>query len=160
MSKIVVRIPEPKDEYDPSTQRQINRTLSNVIDQLNSTYQQSVKDDQQQQAWFLGQMANRYKNSKVDLTTTNLTTLYTVPAETVSIVKSFLVSNDDASNACEITVTLVNSGGTIFSLFKQKDIAAKTTTELLTQPLVCDESEVIKVQAENANDLHVVLSYL
>ena len=109
MSKIVVRIPEPKDEYDPSTQRQINRTLSNAIDQLNSTYQQSVKDDQQQQAWFLGQMANRYKNSKVDLTTTNLTTLYTVPAETVSIVKSFLVSNDDASNACEITVTLVNS---------------------------------------------------
>jgi hypothetical protein len=90
-------------------------------------------------------MANRYKNSKVDLTTTNLTTLYTVPAETVSIVKSFLVSNDDASNACEITVTLVNSGGTIFSLFKQKDIAAKTTTELLTQPLVCDESEIIKV---------------
>ncbi len=54
MSKIVVRIPEPKDEYDPSTQRQINRTLSNVIDQLNSTYQQSVRDDQQQQAWFLG----------------------------------------------------------------------------------------------------------
>ena len=54
MSKIVVRIPEPKDEYDPSTQRQINRTLSNVIDQLNSTYQQSVKDDAQQQTWFLG----------------------------------------------------------------------------------------------------------
>ena len=54
MSKIVVRIPEPKDEYDTSTQRQIYRTLSNVIDQLNSTYQQSVKDDQQQQSWFLG----------------------------------------------------------------------------------------------------------
>tara|TARA_R100001591_G_C4214560_1_gene147372 strand:- start:135 stop:299 length:165 start_codon:yes stop_codon:yes gene_type:complete len=54
MSKIVVRIPEPKEDYDVSTQRQINRTLSNVIDQLNSTYQQSVKDDQQQQAWFLG----------------------------------------------------------------------------------------------------------
>jgi hypothetical protein len=45
-------------------------------------------------------------------------------------------------------------------LFKQKDIAAKTTTELLTQPLVAEESEVIKVQAENANDLHVVLSVL
>ena len=54
MSKIVVRIPDQKHQYDPSTQRQINRTLSNVIDQLNSTYQQSVKDDQQQQSWFLG----------------------------------------------------------------------------------------------------------
>ena len=105
-------------------------------------------------------MANNFLNKKVDLTTTDLTVLYTVPAETTGLIKSILVSNDDASNACEITVTLVNSGGTIFSLFKQKDIAAKTTTELLTQPLVCDESEIIKVQAENANYLHVVLSYL
>jgi len=105
-------------------------------------------------------MANSFLNKKVDLTTNNLTVLYTVPAETTGLIKSILVSNDDASNACEITVTLVNSGGTIFSLFKQKDIAAKTTTELLTQPLVAEESEVIKVQAENANDLHVVLSVL
>ena len=105
-------------------------------------------------------MANNFLNKKVDLTTTDLTALYTVPAETTGLIKSILVSNDDASNACEITVTLVNSGGTIFSLFKQKDIAAKTTTELLTQPLVAEESEVIKVQAENANDLHVVLSVL
>ena len=105
-------------------------------------------------------MANNFLNKKVDLTTTDLTVLYTVPAEPTGLVKSILVSNDDASNACEITVTLVNSGGTIFSLFKQKDIAAKTTTELLTQPLVAEESEVIKVQAENANDLHVVLSVL
>ena len=45
-------------------------------------------------------MAHTYKNSKVDLTTTNDTVLYTSPAATVSIVKSILVSNDDASNAC------------------------------------------------------------
>ena len=61
-----------------------------------------------------------------------------MPAETQSIVKSFLVSNDDASNACEITVTLVNTGNTIFSLFKQKDISAKTTTRAVDQPLVCE----------------------
>ena len=54
MSKIVVRIPEPKDEYDQSTQRQINGSIANIIQQLNTTYQQSVKDDQQQQTWFLG----------------------------------------------------------------------------------------------------------
>ena len=105
-------------------------------------------------------MANRYKNVKVDLTSTDATSLYTVPAETVSVVKSFLVSNDDASNACELTVTLTNAAGAVFSLFKQKDVAAKTTTELLTQPLIVYESEIIKVTAENANDLHVILSFL
>jgi len=54
MSKIIVDIPEPKDKYDTSTQRQINRSIATVIQQLNTTYQQSVKDDQQQQTWFLG----------------------------------------------------------------------------------------------------------
>ena len=54
MSKIVVRIPEPKEDYDTSTQRQINSSIANIIQQLNTTYQQSVKDDQQQQTWFLG----------------------------------------------------------------------------------------------------------
>jgi|TARA_R100000908_G_C3730244_1_gene129881 hypothetical protein len=54
MTKIIVDIPEPKQEYDTSTQRQINNSISNLIQQLNSTYQQSVKDDQQQQTWFLG----------------------------------------------------------------------------------------------------------
>ena len=105
-------------------------------------------------------MAHTYKNSKVDLTTTNDTVLYTSPAATVSIDKSILVSNDVASNACEITVTLLNTGNDVFSLFKQKDIAAKTPTELLTNPLVMNTDEELKIQAENANDLHVICSYL
>jgi|TARA_R110002012_G_scaffold320739_1_gene545282 hypothetical protein len=105
-------------------------------------------------------MAHTYKNSKVDLSSTNDTVLYTVPAATTSIVKSILVSNDDASNACEITVTLLNTSNTVFSLYKQKDIAAKTTTELLTNPLIMNTDEELKVQAENADDLHVVCSYL
>ena len=54
MTKIIVDIPEPKEDYDTSTQRQINRSISTLIQQLNTTYQQSVKDYQQQQTWFLG----------------------------------------------------------------------------------------------------------
>jgi len=105
-------------------------------------------------------LADLFLNKKVDLTTTNNTSLYTVPVSTTALVKSILVSNDDASNACEITVTLLNTDDTVFSLFKQTDVSAKTTVELLTHPLVMNEDEEIKVQAENANDLHVVLSAL
>ena len=39
-------------------------------------------------------MANSFINKKVDLTTTDLTTLYTVPAARTAVVKSLLVSND------------------------------------------------------------------
>jgi len=105
-------------------------------------------------------LADLFLNKKVDLTTTDNTSLYTVPVSATALVKSILVSNDDASNACEITVTLLNTDDTVFSLFKQTDVSAKTTVELLTHPLVMNEDEEIKVQAENANDLHVVLSAL
>ena len=54
MSKIVVRIPEPKQEYDVSTQKQINRSLQSVIDQLNSTYLQRLKEESEQYTWFKG----------------------------------------------------------------------------------------------------------
>ena len=105
-------------------------------------------------------MADLFLNKKVDLTSTDNTSLYTVPTSTVTVVRSILVSNDDASNACEITVTLLNSSNTVFSLFKQKDVSAKTTVELLTNTLVLNEDEELKVQAENADDLHVVMSAL
>ena len=42
-------------------------------------------------------MANNYLSKKIDLTTTDVTTLYTVPAETTGIIKSIIVSNDSAS---------------------------------------------------------------
>ena len=45
MSKIVVRLPEPRKEYTEDNQRQINRAISSVIEQLNSTYMQPDKDD-------------------------------------------------------------------------------------------------------------------
>ena len=53
MTKIVVRIPEPKDEYDVSTQKQINRSLSGIIEQLNSTFLDELKQEQERFSWFL-----------------------------------------------------------------------------------------------------------
>ncbi len=104
-------------------------------------------------------MANSFKNKKVDLTTTDLTTLYTVPSATTTVVKSLLVT-EDAGSGSTITVTLVDSSDNIFNLFKDKAIASKATTELLTNPLVMEESEILKVQAADANELHVIASIL
>ena len=104
-------------------------------------------------------MANSFKNKKVDLTTTDLTTLYTVPSATTTVIKSILVS-EDAGSGTTITVTLVDSSGAVFSLFKTKTISGNATTELLSQPLVMEESEILKVQAGDANELHVIASIL
>jgi len=104
-------------------------------------------------------MPNNYKNAKVDLTTTNVTVLYTCPAATTSLVKSILAS-EDSGNADTITVTITDADAAVFSLFKVKAVAANTTVELLTAPLVVQESEILKVTAATANRLHVVASFL
>ena len=104
-------------------------------------------------------MANSFVNKKVDLTSTSATTIYTVPSATTAVIKSILVS-EDSGNADTITVTITDTASAIFSLFKTKSISANGTTELLTGPLVVEESEVVKVTAATANRLHVVLSAL
>ena len=104
-------------------------------------------------------MANSFVNAKVDLTTTDNTTLYTTPSANVALVKSLLVANDSGSS-CNIDVTLTDASSNVFSLFKTKTISGNATTELLSQPLVMEESEVLKVQAADANELHVIASIL
>ena len=104
-------------------------------------------------------MANTFVNKKADLTSTSATTLYTVPTATTAVIKSILVS-EDSGNADTITVTITDTDDAVFSLFKTKAISANATSELLSQPLVIAESEIVKVHADAANRLHVVLSAL
>ena len=104
-------------------------------------------------------MANTFVNKKADLTSTSATTIYTVPSATTAVIKSILIS-EDSGNADTITVTITDTSDAVFSLFKTKAISANATTELLSAPLVLQESEVLKVTAATANRLHVVLSAL
>ena len=103
-------------------------------------------------------MANIYTNAKADFTDTSNTTVYTSPAATTSIIKSILVS-EDCGNADTITVTLT-SGASVFNLFKTKAVGSNTTIELLSQPLIIQENEILKAQAATGNRLHMVISVL
>jgi hypothetical protein len=104
-------------------------------------------------------VANIYTNVKADLTTSGNTSIFTVPAATTAIIKSFIVSNDSGS-ADTIEIQIVDTSDGIFNLFKSQNIAANTTVDLLTNPLILTENEQIKVQATTADRLHVILSML
>jgi len=54
VSKIVIRIPEPKEEYDISNQKQINRAIALIVEQLNSTFLNEQKQEQERFTWFNG----------------------------------------------------------------------------------------------------------
>ena len=52
MTKIVVRLPEPKKEYSEDNQRQINRALTSIIEQLNSTYLTENEEEKERFTWL------------------------------------------------------------------------------------------------------------
>ena len=104
-------------------------------------------------------MANNYKNAKINLNSTNDTTVYTCPTATQTIVKSILISNYSGSSDT-LNITLTNASSAVFSVFKAKSVASNTTVELLSQPLIIMESEILKAQATTADRLHIIVSFL
>jgi hypothetical protein len=107
-------------------------------------------------------MANIYLNAKKDLTTNAVTTVYTVPSNSRAILKSLYVS-EDTNNADTITVKLFAgdpASAASFSLYNVKAIGANATEQLITEPIIMMENEVLQVTAATANRLHVTLSVL
>ena len=103
-------------------------------------------------------MANIYKNEKTSLTTTDLTTLYTVPSNSRAIVKSLLVSEDAGSTAV-VKVTLVDAAAAVFVIDNDVNLTANQKEQVLSEPLIMKESEILKVQA-SSGAVDVVASVL
>ena len=103
-------------------------------------------------------MANIYKNEKTSLTTTDLTTLYTVPSNSRAIVKSLLVAEDAGSTAV-VKVTLVDAAAAIFVVDNDVNLTANQKEQVLSEPLIMKESEILKVQA-SSGAVDVVASVL
>lgn len=98
-------------------------------------------------------------NAKVDLTTTDNTTLYTVPTDAdfnASVINSIIV-HDDSNNGDTLTVTITDASANVFQIF-EKSVSGHATEELLTRDLILQSGEILKVQAATANRLHVVAS--
>ena len=52
MTKVVVRIPEPKERYEVDNQWQIARALRAIVEQLNSTFLQEQKEETERFTFF------------------------------------------------------------------------------------------------------------
>ena len=103
-------------------------------------------------------MANIYKNEKTSLTTTDLTTLYTVPSNSSAIVKSLLVAEDNAG-AAVVKVTLVDAAAAVFVVDNNVSLTASEKKQVLSEPLIMKESEILKVQA-SSGQVDVIASVL
>ena len=147
-SATLLRLPSPPERYEEGYMARLVNTLE--LEKQSTYFAASIGltnavNQAEAVAWFIA--------------STDATTVYTAPAATTSIVKSILVS-EDSGNADTITATITDTASAVFSLFKVKAVAANTTVELLTAPLIVQESEVLKFTAATANRLHVVVSVL
>ena len=117
-----------------------------------------------------GSLADTYKNTGLDLNTTDPTTIYTVPTAnpgalppvfpTTAIIKSILICND-SGNTTEYTLEWTDSSASAtYKITNTKTITTDTTYEVLSQPLVLEESDLIKITANAANEIHITMSFL
>jgi len=53
MAKINVYVPEPPQEYTPEGFRQINQALETVENQLNTSFQEDLKQEVERVTWFI-----------------------------------------------------------------------------------------------------------
>jgi len=53
MAKINIVIPEPQEPYTVNNFRQINQALETLQNQLNTTFQNDIKNEQEAFAWFI-----------------------------------------------------------------------------------------------------------
>ena len=103
-------------------------------------------------------MANIYKNAKLSLTSSVNTALYTVPSNSRAIVKSILIA-EDANSTATAEVTLVDAGLTAYVIDNDVNLNAKAKEQVITEPLVMEESEILKVDATSGS-VDVIASIL
>ena len=54
MAKITAYIPEPKPDYEVENQRQILQAIDTIKSELNFSFQQDLKNEEDAKEWFLG----------------------------------------------------------------------------------------------------------
>ena len=105
-------------------------------------------------------MANKYINKAFDLSTTDATIIYTVPAETVAIVKAVQAYNDTAS-AVTVTMSFTDSSAsTTYNIGFASSTSIEQFSLLTDNLLVLEESDVLILKASVGTQVTGVASIL
>ena len=101
-------------------------------------------------------MTIQYKSEVFDLTTTNLTTVLTIAVSAIAIVKTVQASHMDASNV-DVDLYLKKSGGSDVEIGHAQ--LNKSMENMIVNTLNLEAGDVIKMQAETANEITGAVSY-
>ena len=54
MARIVQALTQPTERYDQQIQQSFVRDVDSIVQKLNTTYQQDLKDESEEEAFFFG----------------------------------------------------------------------------------------------------------
>ena len=54
MARIIQSLTQPNKEYDQQVQQSFVRDVDSIVQKLNTTYQQDLKDESEAEAFFFG----------------------------------------------------------------------------------------------------------
>jgi len=97
-------------------------------------------------------MANIYKNAQFDLTSTDVTDVYTVPSNSRAIIQNIHMANIGSGNVV-VHAHLYDSSVTTQFTFAKHTIAANESKSISDGSIVLEENDVLRVQAASANDI-------
>lgn len=99
------------------------------------------------------QYIQRATNAKLDVSgTASLETIYTAPTGgdfDFAIVESLLVG-DDGNQQTNVDI-VITTGATDHYVWKQHNISAHSTDEMLTRSLILTAGDILKIQVSHAN---------
>jgi len=104
-------------------------------------------------------MANVYKNTGIDLTTTAKTDVYTVPTNRTTIIKTIQTTNHGVSNVDTIGYFYDSSATTEYEI-AHHTLSSKSSINFIDGTLVLESGDILRLEASTANSIAGVVSYL
>ena len=102
-------------------------------------------------------MSTLYKSELFDLTTTDITTVYTCPTETETIVKTIQSHNHGTGNV--VVQLFITRGSTTYE-GAHHSLSANSSQNLLDGVVVLEAGDILKLQAGSANNIQGMMSYM
>jgi|TARA_R100001460_G_scaffold2635_5_gene8466 F420-0:gamma-glutamyl ligase len=103
-------------------------------------------------------MTIQYKNAGINLSSTDTTSVLTAPDNARILIKQIQIDNT-SSNPVNLSVQVTDTSATASFRISGNPIPATTTKDLITQTLVLEESDILKMTAGTAGELQGIISY-
>ena len=103
-------------------------------------------------------MANIYKNSFYDPSTTDAVTLYTAPTNANAIVQKIQITNTGGSK--NVTARVTDNSATTSYIVAHASITGPTICNIAKGPIILEESDSISLESTDTSGISATLALL